>query len=343
MVFADIEVSPFLYIPYRPGVSVGGSVLVILAQSGYTREAILCVPTCRTASLIGKDSNGGLVELWDVLGKRKGRLTSICRIGNTTRVKALLRDHLVINTTDLAIALRTAATFGHTSIVELLVANIGAADLHVNGDIAVQSAARNGHTETVKFLLSKGVDATPYARSILRLAAEGGHLSVIELLISRGFGDRSDCEFLFRFATDAGYLTLVQQLLKRGVNIHFDGEYALRLACNRGHTDIVTFLINQGANIHIHSEKALWNATENGHLDIVKLLVSRGANVCKVNGIVKKANQPGYTEIANYLVSCGADTISKCDIPCDIASIGIGRIPAVVLKSNVWRTSQPER
>jgi hypothetical protein len=111
MVIADIEVSPFLYIPYRPGVSVGGSVLVILAQSGYTREAILCVPTCRTTSLIGKDSNGGLVELWDVLGKRKGRLTSICRIGNTTRVKALLRDHLVINTTDLAIALRTAAFF----------------------------------------------------------------------------------------------------------------------------------------------------------------------------------------------------------------------------------------
>jgi hypothetical protein len=53
------------------GAGSRGSVLVNLAQTGYTQEAHQIISLSRIASLIGRDSDGGLPELWDVMGKRK--------------------------------------------------------------------------------------------------------------------------------------------------------------------------------------------------------------------------------------------------------------------------------
>jgi ankyrin repeat protein len=80
-----------------------GSVLVILAQNGYTQEAHQIISLSRTASLIGRDSDGGLPELWDVMGRRKNkqgitRLMAICATSGSLspqRARALIRDHNV--------------------------------------------------------------------------------------------------------------------------------------------------------------------------------------------------------------------------------------------------------
>jgi hypothetical protein len=80
-----------------------GSVLVILAQNGYTNEAHTIIGLSRTASLIGRDSNGGLPELWDVMGKirnKRGitRLMAICITrgpDSPQRALSLIRDHKV--------------------------------------------------------------------------------------------------------------------------------------------------------------------------------------------------------------------------------------------------------
>jgi ankyrin repeat protein len=91
------------------GAANTGSVLVILAQNGYTREAHTIIGLSRTASLIGRDSDGGLPELWDVMGKVRGkggitRLMAICiTCGSlsTQRALSLIRDHNVdVNETD---------------------------------------------------------------------------------------------------------------------------------------------------------------------------------------------------------------------------------------------------
>ena len=85
------------------GASSTGSVLVNLAQTGYTREAHQIISLSRIASLIGRDSDGGLPELWDVMGKVRGkkgitRLMAICITrgrDSPHRARALIRDHNV--------------------------------------------------------------------------------------------------------------------------------------------------------------------------------------------------------------------------------------------------------
>jgi ankyrin repeat protein len=84
-------------------ISSTGSVLAILAQNGYTREAHQIISLSRIASLIGRDSDGGLPELWDVMGKVRGkggitRLMAICITRgslSSQRARALIRDHNV--------------------------------------------------------------------------------------------------------------------------------------------------------------------------------------------------------------------------------------------------------
>ena len=83
-------------------ISSTGSVLCKLAQSGFTREASQIIGVSRTASLVGRDSDGGLPELWDVMGKIKGkegitRLMAVCITRGSLspqRAEALIEDHI---------------------------------------------------------------------------------------------------------------------------------------------------------------------------------------------------------------------------------------------------------
>ncbi len=90
---------------WKQGTGAGstGSVLVKLAQNGYTREAHQVIELSRIASLIGRDSDGGLPELWDVMGQTRGingitRLMAVSFIRSKesfSRAKALIVDHIV--------------------------------------------------------------------------------------------------------------------------------------------------------------------------------------------------------------------------------------------------------
>jgi len=83
------------------GAGSTGSVLVKLAQKGYTREAHKIIELSRIASLVGRDSEGGLTELWDIMGQVRGKngITRLMAIAITRgslsldRAKALIRDH----------------------------------------------------------------------------------------------------------------------------------------------------------------------------------------------------------------------------------------------------------
>jgi hypothetical protein len=96
------DISPLIWM-HGPGPGSRGSVLVILAQNGYTREAHKIISLSRIASLIGRDSDGGLPELWDVMGKVRGkggitRLMAICITRGSLspqRALSLIRDHNV--------------------------------------------------------------------------------------------------------------------------------------------------------------------------------------------------------------------------------------------------------
>ena len=112
------------------GAGSRGSVLVSLAQSGSTREVHQIIGLSHTASLIGRDSDGGLPELWDIMGQRKSkqgitRLMAICLTRGSlspSRALALIRDHNVtVNVKDnlgrTALLCALGLTIGYWNIV----------------------------------------------------------------------------------------------------------------------------------------------------------------------------------------------------------------------------------
>jgi UDP-N-acetylglucosamine enolpyruvyl transferase len=60
------------------------------------------------------------------------------------------------------------------------------ADVHARGDYALQWAAENGHTDTVKLLVEHGADIHAYGDGALRLAAWCGHTEIAEFLRQAG-------------------------------------------------------------------------------------------------------------------------------------------------------------
>jgi len=83
------------------GPTTTGSVLVKLAQNGFFQEVNKIISLSKTASLVGRDSDGGLPELWDIMGQRRcydgiTRLMAVCIVGGKDspgRALALIRDH----------------------------------------------------------------------------------------------------------------------------------------------------------------------------------------------------------------------------------------------------------
>ena len=95
-----------------------------------------------------------------------------------------------------------------------------------NGNSCVLLAARNGHLETIKWLIKKGAstnDRNIINRSCLLLAAKGGHLETIKWLIENGCStnerDNTNDSCLF-LAAENGHFETVKWLLENGCSIN---------------------------------------------------------------------------------------------------------------------------
>ena len=105
-----------------------------------------------------------------------------------------------------------------------------------------------------------------------------------------------------------------------------DVQEALCFAARNGHIKVVQLLVQKGAKINFYLrqlpqeqwpiywdaplfEPALYYAIDKNHIEIVKHLVAMGASVSKdtVMHPLMVAVYAGTTEIANYLISRGAD------------------------------------
>ncbi|XP_055594581.1 ankyrin repeat domain-containing protein 50-like [Uranotaenia lowii] len=177
----------------------------------------------------------------------------------------------------------------------------------LNGQTALNIAARNGHIEIVKLLLSYRQplnDGTGRFRKIdvnhadrdgwtpLRSASWGGHTDVVKLLIESGACsiDRADKE----------------------------GRTALRAAAWSGNEDIVKILIEAGANVNSIDKQgrtSLIAASYMGHYDIVEILLESGADVnhTDLDGrnalcVAALCGSSGYSKVISTLLEYGANT-----------------------------------
>jgi ankyrin repeat protein len=121
-------------------------------------------------------------------------------------------------------ALQRAASFGHTDLVRFMLSR--EADIHLRtsrggNDLPIMAAAHNGQAETVDLLLANGEDAG----TALISAAHGGQIRMVRLLLDR-FPGLPHCksglvghEALER-AANAGNLTVLTMLVEAGADIN---------------------------------------------------------------------------------------------------------------------------
>jgi ankyrin repeat protein len=113
----------------------------------------------------------------------------------------------------------------------------------------LRNAARYGHVEIIKLLISQGltIDDLKLSNSSLTIAAFGGYYNVIELLISNGLtvqDVRRDNNSALKTAVSNGKLSMIRFLLSQGLTADDlkETEHELEIASNRGYTEVVNFL-----------------------------------------------------------------------------------------------------
>jgi ankyrin repeat protein len=200
-----------------------------------------------------------------------------------------------------------AARHGHTSVVELLLADprVDKASIdHVctRGSTALMLAASNGHTSVVEHLLAdprvdrSSIDhADGFGWTALMRAAKKGNTSVVELLVADSRVDKASIDHV------DGY-----------------GWTALMVAAQHGHTSIIELLL---ADPRVHKASidhannngntALMVAAEHGHISIAELLLADPrVDTCSINRTdiaghtaLWHAARYGYFRLATLLMS----------------------------------------
>ncbi|KAH7729375.1 sex-determining protein fem-1 [Aphelenchoides avenae] len=158
-------------------------------------------------------------------------------------------------------------------------------------------ASRYGHVDVVRYLISKGADAsavgtvsfdgeTIHGAPALWAAAAGGHLEVVKLLVSQGIDINQPTNTNstpLRGACYDGHLNIVKFLVDHGADIEIPnrhGHTALMIASYREKVDVVKYLLELKADVNRFSAKgntALHDAAEAGNVEVTRLLLESGA------------------------------------------------------------------
>ncbi|XP_037030732.1 uncharacterized protein LOC119070484 [Bradysia coprophila] len=207
----------------------------------------------------------------------------------------------------------------------------------VNGQTALNIAARNGHLEIVQLLLSlKPTSSDPKFKQVdvnhadrdgwtpLRSASWGGHTEVVKLLIDQPFCaiDLADKEerTALRAAAWSGHEDILKILIKAGADVNSvdkQGRTSLIAASYMGHYDIVEILLENGANVNhldIDGRSALCVAAlcgTSGYSKVISCLLEHGANTDQLDNDgmspLLVSSFEGNNEVCELLLENGAD------------------------------------
>lgn len=178
-----------------------------------------------------------------------------CRKGDITLTRLLVGKSGSRNAGEISAAIIAAAGYGHSSLVDYLLAQGGSIESRsARGETPLIVASRFGHLDTVQLLLEKGANVN--ARDVddaraLTWAARLGHTDVATLLVSKGADINA---------------------------VDVNAAAALTWAARLGHTDIVSMLLKSGAVLALADSQGftpLAHAVRLGHADVVKMLLTR--------------------------------------------------------------------
>ncbi|MFD3002793.1 ankyrin repeat domain-containing protein [Pontibacter toksunensis] len=224
-----------------------------------------------------------------------------------------------------------ASEEGRTKFIKLLIDRGVKINQPLNHDrMPLLAAAGEGHLNAAKALVEAGaeVDAASEQGSALSAASREGHTQVVDYLFTKGAKpNRANKEgwTALHFATGEGHSNVISQLLKAGSNIESPvssewynlnngagtrvimGNWTpLMLAVEEGHVEAANVLLNAGANVDVRVAKTVYavegdyknmkaapgkllyeatgwtplmEAVEKKNLPLVKLLLSKGADM----------------------------------------------------------------
>lgn len=219
-----------------------------------------------------------------------------------------------------------AAWRGNLEAVTRLVENqpdaIRQKDEH--GFSLLSRAAAQGHTATVRYLVSKGAiidEANNAGNTSLLLAVDGGHTDTVKALLQAG----ASIEHANNNGHNPLILALIRkqkriagQLLESGANVEHksrDGRNALILATSLSDPGLLTLILEKRPQINAtdaNGRTALWHAANSGWKPGVEKLVSAGANadIADHQGITPLSTTVfmNHPQIFGYLLDRGAST-----------------------------------
>ena len=151
-------------------------------------------------------------------------------------------------------------------------------DIHANNDQALRCAARYGNSSVVELLLETGSACFNANRNeALRFASKNGHSSVVNLLIKAGADVHANEDEALRNSSKRGHAAVVELLLKAGANVHANNDEALLEASSNGHDRVVELLLDgQFYTLSIKS-RALRRSVTYG--SVYRQLVKAGARI----------------------------------------------------------------
>ncbi|CAO2653999.1 Nn.00g107320.m01.CDS01 [Neocucurbitaria sp. VM-36] len=181
-------------------------------------------------------------------------------------------------------ALNIAAFNGNLEAVCILIER--GADIDPNEDYwygsALGAAARRGHDDVAKFLLSHGWNPNRPMKtygSFLTAAATYNHLNVFETLL-KNEGRELMIEQALQAAAQRGYAPIVKAILEKTISnesFTLRPQKAFSLAASYGRTEVLK-LIPRKEIEQDQLDEALYQATDNEHEETVKLLLEFNAN-----------------------------------------------------------------
>lgn len=136
-----------------------------------------------------------------------------------------------------------------------------------NGATPLVMAAKNGHTDVVKYLVEQCCADVEYAGSV------------------NFDGETIDGAPPLWCAAAAGHLDIVKYLIQKSANVNsttLTNSTPLRAACFDGHKMVVKYLVENNADIEIanrHGHTCLMISCYKGHIEIVEYLLSKDADV----------------------------------------------------------------
>ncbi|KNC51664.1 uncharacterized protein AMSG_07727 [Thecamonas trahens ATCC 50062] len=315
-----------IFVAARPGSAAWRKIVAVLMKRGVVvREGLgrralargpLAMPVL--AILYGLPSVAvDLLPAVEDAAERATCLVAAAQSGHRELVELLAREEMGDSVMEEAV--KCAACAGHAELVAWMVRSFEIPAQHLLVQ-ALKEAVANNETKVAAALLAHP-DLSPSIEqnTLVITAAKSGHANMVKMLLSSPGASYLSVGRIFLDAMDAGDIDMVRALIDAGAASCVDLDRADELlvdACAAGRADMIELVLANlqlDPNITYHScyypyvvhFETYYAAIRHGHADVVRLLLAHPSADITADrtSLIQRAEAEGHPEIARLLAS----------------------------------------